>query len=158
MPPCLGCPWPAPRSSPPSAHYCTCKITDFFFCGFYEKIKSSKDTCRKYCLRKSVIAQMCKISIACFLAECNILVFVGVLTTGIQNRCILHVRYVPHLSDEVRCSEASRFSITKIWYAYACSSVEMLKRYMIRKLLGSPALKLCVSVLYLPCNHFNWSC
>jgi len=28
------------------------------------------------------------------------------------------VRYEPHLSDKARCSEASRFSITKIWYAY----------------------------------------
>ena len=30
---------------------------------------------------------------------------------------ILQVRYEPHLSDKVCCSEASRFSITKIWYA-----------------------------------------
>jgi len=28
------------------------------------------------------------------------------------------VRYEPHLSDKARSSEASRFSITKIWYAY----------------------------------------
>jgi len=35
--------------------------------------------------------------------------------------CILQVRYEPHWSDKVRCSEASRFSITKIWYAYIYS-------------------------------------
>jgi len=28
------------------------------------------------------------------------------------------VRYEPHLSDKSRSSEVSRFSITKIWYAY----------------------------------------
>jgi len=28
------------------------------------------------------------------------------------------IRYEPHLSDKARSSEASRFSITKIWYAY----------------------------------------
>ena len=28
------------------------------------------------------------------------------------------VRYEPHLSDKARSSEASRFSITKIWYVY----------------------------------------
>jgi len=28
------------------------------------------------------------------------------------------VRYEPHLSDKARSSEASGFSITKIWYAY----------------------------------------
>jgi len=27
------------------------------------------------------------------------------------------VRYEPHLSDKARSSEASRFSITKIWHA-----------------------------------------
>jgi len=57
------------------------------------------------------------LNIACFLAKGLILVFVGVLTIGIQNSCILQVRYVPHISDKVRCSEASRFSITKTWYA-----------------------------------------
>jgi len=31
---------------------------------------------------------------------------------------ILQVRYEPHLSDKVCCSEASRFSVTNIWYAY----------------------------------------
>jgi len=31
---------------------------------------------------------------------------------------ILQVRYETHLSDKVHCSEASQFSITKIWYAY----------------------------------------
>jgi len=31
---------------------------------------------------------------------------------------ICSVRYEPHLSDKARSSEASRFSITKIWYAY----------------------------------------
>ena len=40
---------------------------------------------------------------------------------GIQKsyKYIHQVRYEPHLSDKARCSEASRFSITKIWYAYA---------------------------------------
>jgi len=33
---------------------------------------------------------------------------------------ILQVRYEPHLSDKVRCSEAARFSISNIWYAYVC--------------------------------------
>jgi len=28
------------------------------------------------------------------------------------------IKYEPHLSDKVRSSEASRFSITKIWCAY----------------------------------------
>jgi len=56
------------------------------------------------------------LNIACFLAKCIILVFVGVFTIGIQNSCILQVRYVPHISDKIR-SEASQFSITKTWYA-----------------------------------------
>jgi len=50
-----------------------------------------------------------------------ILVFVGVLTLGIQNGYIRKVSYEPHLSDKARCSEASRFSITKIRYAYSKS-------------------------------------
>jgi len=52
------------------------------------------------------------------LVKCIILVFLGVLTIGIEYRCILQVGYQPHLSDKSRCSEASRFSITKIWYSY----------------------------------------
>ena len=35
-----------------------------------------------------------------------------------ESSYILQVRYKPHLSDKARCSEASRFSVTKIWYAY----------------------------------------
>jgi len=27
------------------------------------------------------------------------------------------MRYEPHLPGKARCSEASRFSVTKIWYA-----------------------------------------
>ena len=55
----------------------------------------------------------------CFLAKCIILVFIGVLTIGIQNSFMLQVRYEPHnLSVKALCSEASRFSITEIWYAY----------------------------------------
>jgi len=50
-----------------------------------------------------------------------ILVFVGVLTLGIQNGYIRKVSYEPHLSDKARCSEASRFLITKIRYAYSKS-------------------------------------
>ena len=44
-----------------------------------------------------------------------------VITAAIlsENRYMLQVRYEPHLSDKARYSEASRFSITKIWYAYA---------------------------------------
>jgi len=30
---------------------------------------------------------------------------------------LLQRSYQPHLSDKARCSEASRFPITKIWYA-----------------------------------------
>jgi len=30
---------------------------------------------------------------------------------------ILQVRYEQHLSDKICCSEASQFSITKVWYA-----------------------------------------
>jgi len=52
-----------------------------------------------------------------FLSKCIILVFVGVLTVEIQNSYILQVRYKPYFSDKARCSEASRFSATKIWYA-----------------------------------------
>jgi len=45
-----------------------------------------------------------------FFTECIILVFLGILTTGIQNCYRLQVRY-PHLSDKPRCSEASQFSV-----------------------------------------------
>ena len=34
-----------------------------------------------------------------------------------ENSYIPQARYQPHLSDEGCCSEASRFSIKKIWYA-----------------------------------------
>jgi len=58
-------------------------------------------------------------SLFCFLIKCIILVFLGVLTIGIQiqNSYILQEGYEPHLSDKARCSEASRFSNAKIWYA-----------------------------------------
>ena len=39
------------------------------------------------------------------------------LTIGIQNSYILQEKCEPHLSDKARCSETSRFSITKMWYA-----------------------------------------
>jgi len=45
------------------------------------------------------------------------LVFIGVLTIGIQNSYILQENYETHLFDKARCSETSWFSITKIWYA-----------------------------------------
>jgi len=51
-----------------------------------------------------------------FLVKGIISVFLGVYT-GIQNSYILLVRYEPHLSDKARCSEVSRFSNIKIWYA-----------------------------------------
>jgi len=47
-----------------------------------------------------------------------ILVLLSVLTIEIQNSYIPQVKYEPHISDKSRCSEASQFSITKIWYAY----------------------------------------
>jgi len=55
-----------------------------------------------------------------FLVKCIIFVFLGVLTIGIQiqNNYILQIGYEPHLSDKARSSKASRFSKTKIWYAY----------------------------------------
>jgi len=56
-------------------------------------------------------------SIFCSLVKCIILVFLGVLTIGIQNGCMLQISYESHLCDKVRGSEASRFSIIKIWYA-----------------------------------------
>jgi len=40
------------------------------------------------------------------------------LTIGIQNSYTLQVRSEPHLSVKSRCSEASQFLITKMWYAY----------------------------------------
>jgi len=74
---------------------------------------------------------MCKFTNAytlfCFLVQCIILVFLGVLTAGIQNSYMLQLRYEQHLSDKALCSEASRFSITKIWYAYK----ELWKEYAI---------------------------
>jgi len=42
---------------------------------------------------------------------------------GIQNSYILQARYESRLSDKARCSEASRFSIIKIWYAYLILTV-----------------------------------
>jgi len=53
----------------------------------------------------------------CFLVKSIILVFLGVLTIGIQNSYILQEKYETHLSDKARCSETSRFSVTKTWYA-----------------------------------------
>jgi len=56
-------------------------------------------------------------NIVLFLVKCIILLFLDIFTVGIQDSYIRQVRYGPHLSDKARCSEASRFSITKIWYA-----------------------------------------
>jgi len=53
----------------------------------------------------------------CFLVKCIVIVFLGASITGIQNDYTCSVRYEPRLSDKARSSEASRFSITKIWYA-----------------------------------------
>jgi len=36
---------------------------------------------------------------------------------------VLQERYERHLFDKVGCSEASRFSVTKMWYAQGCSAV-----------------------------------
>jgi len=55
-------------------------------------------------------------NIVLFLVKCIILLFLDIFTVGIQDSYIRQVRYDPHLSDKARCSEASRFSITKIWY------------------------------------------
>jgi len=40
------------------------------------------------------------------------------------------VRYESHLSDKARSSEASRFSITKIWYAYALEVLHRLNQQL----------------------------
>jgi len=60
------------------------------------------------------------LNIVLFLRKCIILVFLGVLTIGIQirNSYMLPAGYEPHLSDKARSSKASRFSTTKTWYAY----------------------------------------
>jgi len=42
-----------------------------------------------------------------------------------ESSYILQVRYKPHLSDKARCSEASRFSVTKIWYVNLYTSVSI---------------------------------
>jgi len=43
--------------------------------------------------------------------------FLGASTTGIKMATCCSVRYEPHLSDKAGSSEASRFSVTKIWHA-----------------------------------------
>ena len=100
----------------------TCKFnTTFPAVIFTRKCNRTEAFGRKYCHQKSVIGlDECASAgiLICFLAKCIILVFLGVLTTGIQNSFILQVRCEPHtLSVTALCSEASRFSITKIWYA-----------------------------------------
>jgi len=100
----------------------TCRISDYFCCDFYEKIKSSKYFLKKVLSTEKYdwanVENYKRLNIACFLVKCIILVFVGVIAIGIQNSCILQVRYVPHIYDKIHCSEVSQFSITKIWYAY----------------------------------------
>jgi len=104
-----------------------CKInTDFSCSDFYEKIKSNKDFLKKVLSTvystDSVIGRMCKFinayTLFCFSGQCIILIFLGVFTIGIQNSYMLQLRYEHHLSDKARCSEVSRFLITKIWYVY----------------------------------------
>ena len=60
-------------------------------------------------LQKSVIGWMCKITnayrLSCFLAQCIILVFRGVLAVGMQNSYMLQLRYEQHLVDEARSSD-----------------------------------------------------
>jgi len=48
-----------------------------------------------------------------------IFVFIGVLTIEIKNSYVLQENYEPRSFGKARCSETSRFSITKIWYAYS---------------------------------------
>jgi len=72
-----------------------------------------------------------------FVAKCNILVFLGVLTIGIQNNYIQQVRYEPQLSDNVRCSEVSRFSITKLRRADTCIHIPYVSSKLGLSLLKS---------------------
>jgi len=90
-----------------------CKInTDFSCSDFHEKIKSIKDFLKKVLstLQKCVIGRMCIFTNAytlfCFLVQCIILVFLGVLI-GIQNSYMLQLRY------KARWSEASGFQSQK---------------------------------------------
>jgi len=68
------------------------------------------------------------LNIVLFLSKMHYFSFLGVLTIGIQiqNNYILQVGYEPHLSDKARSSKASRFSNTKIWYAYIYSKYVIL--------------------------------
>jgi len=97
----------------------TCNLINTDFCrgNFYDKIKSSKDLFKKALSAEKYDWANVFWTLFCYLVKCIILAFVGVLTIGIENSYILRVTYEPHLSDEARCSETPRFSITKIWYA-----------------------------------------
>jgi len=61
-------------------------------------------------------------------------------------------RYEPHLSDKARSSEASRFSITKIWYAYPEGLREKFYQGVRRPIPGPLAsetlAETCIACLY----------
>jgi len=69
---------------------------------------------------------MCKITnayrLSCFLAQCIILVFRGVLAVGMQNSYMLQLRYEQHLVDEARSSPDFQSSLPFI-EAYLWKSV-----------------------------------
>jgi len=74
----------------PHFQHITCKInTDFSCCDIYEKIKSNRDFLKKVLSteKNDWIGRMCQLKMAwisfCLLTKCIILVFLGVLTTGI---------------------------------------------------------------------------
>jgi len=108
-----------PRGGLKSGDYCI--ILTFPTVIFARNRKSNKGLLKKVLSTKNMNGKMCKFTnvwtLLCFEVKCIILVLLGVLTIGIQNSYILQIRYEPHLSDMARCSEASRFSNTKIWYA-----------------------------------------
>ena len=105
----------------------TCKInTAFSCCDFYES-KIEQRILETIVAQKSIIGRKCKTTNAwalfCFLENRIILLF---LVSQLQGSKIATCQ--PHLSDRVRCFEASRFSTTKIWYAYQrqniCESID----------------------------------
>jgi len=87
------------------------------------------------------------LNIALFLRKKHYFSFLGALTIGIQNSYILQEKYEPHLSDKARCSEMSRFSITKIWYV-----AEPANRTNNNKSLRSTVVK--VKTFYFKKNNF----
>ena len=99
--------------------------TGFSCCDFYEKIKSNEDFMKKilstekhYWANKQIYK--CLWTLFCFLVKCIILVFLGVLTIGIENSYSTYFKYdMNHIYVIKARSEASRFSVTKILYAYA---------------------------------------